>query len=217
VNRNEAGDLGLPPRSCDVDINSAAINVVASAVPHILSAVPAQQSVSLKLTKLTSGHAVNAFTCGTKPGATEIDDYIRTSALQEQEAGLSVVWLVIDTDADRAEDAIVGFFSLSPVTVKVNPAVTAAVGLQSISYPAIGGWLLGRLGVAVKHQGGTMGRDLVAAARDKALELRESGGGAFLVVDPKNDELSAWYASLHFGFQRLDPTNAKVRRIFLKL
>jgi hypothetical protein len=59
-----------------------------------------------------------------------------------------------------------------------------------------------------------MGRDLVAAARDKALELRESGGGAFLVVDPKNEKLAAWYDSLQFGFQRLD---AKVPRIFLKL
>ncbi len=171
----------------------------------------------LKLTKLTSDHPVHAFTCGTKPGAKEIDDYLRTSALQEQEAGLSAVWVVIDTDAERVDNVVVGFFTLSPVTVKVNPAVTAAVGLQSVSYPAVGGWLLGRLGVAVSHQGGTMGRDLVAAARDKALELRESGGGAFLVVDPKNDALAAWYDSLQFGFQRLDPTNARVRRIFLKL
>lgn len=170
-----------------------------------------------KLAKLTSDHPVHAFTCGTKSGANEIDDYLHTSALQEQEAGLSVVWLVIDTDATREEDVVVGFFTLSPVGVRVNPAVTAAVGLQSIRYPSVGGWLLGRLGVAVRHQGGTMGRDLVAAARDKALDLQKSGGGAFLVVDPKNEKLSAWYDSLQFGFQRLDPTNAKVRRIFLKL
>lgn len=168
----------------------------------------------LELTKLTADHPIHAFTCGTKPGAKEIDNYLKTSALPEQEAGLSVVWVVVDTDAGREEDVLVGFFTLSPVMVKVNAVVTAAVGLQHITYPSIGGWLLGRLGVAVKHQGGDMGRDLVAAARDKALELRESGGGAFLVVDPKNERLAAWYDSLRFGFQRLD---AKVPRIFLKL
>ncbi|WP_373060727.1 hypothetical protein [Gemmatimonas sp.] len=47
------------------------------------------------------------------------------------------------------------------------------------------------------------------------MRLRESGGGAFLVVDPKNDKLAAWYESLRFGVQRLEPTNAKVRRLFL--
>ena len=170
----------------------------------------------LKLTTLTADHPVHAFTCGSKPGAEEIDEYFKTSALLEQENGLSAVWVVIDTEATRAEDEIVGFFTLSPVAVKVNPVVTEAIGLR-IAYPAVGGWLLGRLGVAVQHQGGDMGRDLVAAARDMALELRASGGGAFLVVDPKNDQLAAWYDSLQFGFQRLDPTNRTVRRIFLKL
>lgn len=173
--------------------------------------------MAFKLTKLTATHPVHAFTCGTRPGAPEIDDYLKTSALQEQSAGLSVVWVVIDTDAKRENDVIVGFFTLSPVVIRVNPAVTAAVGLPQISYPSVGGWLLGRLGVAVGHQGGDMGRDLVAAARDMALTLRESGGGAFLVVDPKNEKLAAWYDSLQFGFQRLDPANAKVRRMFLKL
>jgi hypothetical protein len=67
------------------------------------------------------------------------------------------------------------------------------------------------------HHGGTIGRDLVAAARDKALDLRSTGGGVFLVVDPKNDTLSAWYNALRFGFQRLEPANAKMRRIFLTL
>ena len=170
----------------------------------------------MKLTKLTADHPVQAFTCGSKPGAEEIDGYFRTSALLEQENGLSAVWVLIDTDATRDDDRIVGFFTLSPVGVKVNPVVTEAIGLR-IAYPAVGGWLLGRLGVAVQHQGDEVGRDLVAAARDKALELRASGGGAFLVVDPKNDKLAAWYDSLQFGFQRLDPTNPKVRRIFLKL
>jgi len=171
--------------------------------------------MTLTLTKLTAEYPVHAFACGSRPGAAEIDDYLKTSAPLERESGLSVVWVVIDTALTQAEDAIVGFFTLSPLGVRVNPIITAAVGLPHISYPSVGGWLLGRLGVAVKHQGGNMGRDLVAAGRDMALRLRERGGGAFLVVDPKNDKLAAWYESLQFGFQRLEPTHTKVRRIFL--
>lgn len=173
--------------------------------------------MTLQLTKLTAAHPVHAFTCGTKPGAPEIDDYLKTSALKEQEAGLAVVWVLVDTDASQEEHGIVGFFTLSPTTVRINPTVTTAMGLPPVPYPSVGGWLLGRLGVAVTHQKGTLGRELVAAAHDMALQLRQSGGGAFLAVDPKNDELAAWYDSLQFGFQRLDPKREGLRRIFLRL
>jgi len=90
-------------------------------------------------------------------GRSRIDDYLKTSALLEREAGFSVTWVVIDTAVTQAEDVIVGFFTLSPVGVRVNPIVTAAVGLPHISYPSVGGWLLGRLGVAVKQPRGKHG------------------------------------------------------------
>ncbi|WP_373060726.1 hypothetical protein [Gemmatimonas sp.] len=120
----------------------------------------------LNLTKLTADHPVHTFTCGCKPGATEIDDYLRTSALLEQEAGFSVIWVVIDTEATREVDVIVGFFTLSPVGVRVNPTVTAAVGPPHISSPSVGRWLLGRLGVAVKHQ-----RETSDVTRSRPLEI----------------------------------------------
>ena len=173
--------------------------------------------MALRLTKLNPDLPVHAFTCGTKPGAPEIDDYLRTRAQQEQDAGLSVVWVLVDDEVEGPDGVIVGFFTLSPMTVRVNPVVTEAIGLPQLSYPTIGGYLLGRLGVNVMHQGGTIGRDLVAAGRDKALDLRSTGGGVFLAVDPKNDTLSAWYNALRFGFQRLEPANAQMRRIFLTL
>ncbi len=70
--------------------------------------------------------------------------------------------------------------------------------------------------MAVKRQRGDIGRDVIAAARVTALRFRESGGGAFVVVDPKNDKLVAWYESLEFGSHRLHTTNVNRRLLFRK-
>ena len=166
------------------------------------------------LTRLTESHPVHAFTSGTRPGAAEIDAYLRTSALTEQSAGLSTVWVAEDPNATQDDAVIVGYFTLSPVVVRISPAVTAAFDLPPVPYAAVGGYLLGRLGVASNRQGQGYGAALVAAARKKALALRAEGGGVFLVVDPKNAELAAWYERLDFGFRRLD---AKHPRLVLKL
>jgi len=170
--------------------------------------------VPFHLTRLDELHPVRAFTCGTRPGAADIDAYLHTSALAEQAAGLSTVWVAVDRTAERQEEVIVGYFTLSPVGVRISPAVTAAFALPSVPYAAVGGYLLGRLGVASNRQGHAYGATLVAAARKKALALREEGGGVFLVVDPKSERLAAWYEGLDFGFRRLDP---KHPRLVLKL
>ena len=99
-------------------------------------------------------------------------------------------------------------------TEKLTPAILDTLGLGSAPYRAIGGYLLGRLGVAAHLQGQNLGRDLVAAVISIARGVRSQAGGAFLAVDPKNDKLLAWYERLDFGFQKLDPAK---RRIILKL
>lgn len=170
--------------------------------------------MTFQLAKLTEAHPVHAFTSGTRPGAAEIDAYLRASALAEQAAGLSTVWVAVNPRATRDEDVLVGYFTLSPVSVRISPAVTTAFALPPVPYAAVGGYLLGRLGVAAARQGHDYGAVLVAAARKKALALRDEGGGVFLVVDPKNERLAAWYERLDFGFRRLDPRHP---RLVLKL
>jgi ribosomal protein S18 acetylase RimI-like enzyme len=165
------------------------------------------------LIQLRSDLDVRGFTSGNHPGSAEIDEYLRTSALVEQEAGLSQVWIAFDPEAHR-DDRVAAYFTLSPLSIPLTPIVLDALRLESVPYRAVGGYLLGRLGVSSRLQGQQLGGSLVAAAIKIAQGVRSQIGGAFLAVDPKNDGLLAWYERLDFGFRRLDPTK---RRIMLKL
>lgn len=166
------------------------------------------------LVQLTSSHDVEGFTCGDHPGSVEIDEFLKRSALTEQAAGLSQVWIATDPHAASSDELVEAYFTLSPLSIPLTPAVLAALSLGSVPYRAVGGYLLGRLGVATRLQGQGMGADLVAASIKIARNVRADVGGSFLAVDPKNDKLLAWYERLDFGFRRLDPGK---RRIILKL
>jgi hypothetical protein len=124
------------------------------------------------------------------------------------------VWLALEGAAPTVP-YILGYFSLSPTSVRLSPALQDLLPLR-VSYSQVGGYLLGRLGVAVSYRESDWGATLVALAIAKANQLREDGGGAFLAGDPKNDRLAQWYDSLGFGFVALD-TTGKTRRRVLKL
>lgn len=173
--------------------------------------------IRFPLVQLAAHHAVQGFTCGNRPGAPDIDEYLRTSALSEQTAGLSRVWVATDPSAATPAGDIVGYFTLSPLSVPVSPAVLGMLGLNAVPYRAAGGYLLGRLGVAAHVQGQHLGSALVAVAIKLAKQARYEAGGAFLAVDPKNDKLLAWYERLDYGFQRLDPANPTRRRLVVRL
>lgn len=168
------------------------------------------------LVRLHEEHPVHAFTCGTRPGAAEIDRYLRESAFAEQAAHLATVWIVEDTAATTREERIVGFFTLSPVSVRLSPQLLEAIRVEA-PYATIGGWLLGRMGLASAHQGHGLGNLLVATAVRTARQTREETAGVLLVVDPKNVPLMEWYMALDFGFQRLSPKDTKSLRLVMKL
>lgn len=175
-----------------------------------------RMATNWKLVRLNKEHAVDTFTCGTRPGAAEIDRYLRESALAEQAGRLAAVWIVEDTAAEEREGQIVGFFTLSPVSVKLSPKLLEAVQVDA-PYAAIGGWLLGRMGLAERLQGQDIGKYLVAAAVQAARALRDDSAGVILAVDPKNESLMDWYLKLEFGFQRIAPNDPRVLRLVMKL
>jgi len=168
------------------------------------------------LVQLATHHDVSGFSCGKRQGAQEIEEYLKVSALAEQTAGLSQVWVAIDPQVS-AQPGIAGYFTLSPLSVPISPAVLDLIGLESVPYRSVGGYLLGRLGVSSQLQGEGLGGILVAAAIKFARQARDDAGGAFLAVDPKNDGLLRWYQRLDFGFRRLDPNNVTKRRLVLRL
>lgn len=169
------------------------------------------------LIQLAPHHNLQKFSSGDHPGAQEIDEYLKSSALAEQAAGLSSVWIAIDSQPSEADSLVAGYFTLSPLSVPLTTVVLAQLGLQPVPYRAIGGYLLGRLGVASHLQRQSLGSALVASAIKIARQARGKAGGAFLAVDPKNDKLLGWYESLDFGFRRLDSSSATKRRLVLRL
>ena len=171
---------------------------------------------SWQLLRLHDEHPVDAFSCGTRPGAADVNKYLRESARTEQAARIAAVWVVEDTAATTREGRIGGVFTLSPVGVRLSPVLMEAMGIM-VPYHTMGGWLLGRMGLAVQHQGHDHGRRLVASAIRTARDLSYATAGPLLAVDPANADLMQWYLGLGFGFQRLAPNDPRIFRLALKL
>lgn len=127
-----------------------------------------------------------------------IDAFLHASALAEQSMGLSSVTVALDR---RKDNRVAGFFTLSPLSIRIDPRILAALGLGTVPYPSVGGYLLGRLGVDAHYQRRGMGQALVAVAIVQARQGRTGTGGVFIAVDPKDDSLVRWYERL--GFIRL--------------
>jgi GNAT superfamily N-acetyltransferase len=159
----------------------------------------------LRLERLTAKHAVAD--CIT--GQVEIDTYLHRVALTEQTQGLAAVWVAVGSD-----DTVRGFFTLSPISLRLDKLLNALPELQGTPYPQVGGYLLGRMGVNSAQQRNRVGSALVARAVEMVQAQLPHVGGAFLAVDPKTESLCAFYARL--GFRRLDPSGV-TRRMILKL
>jgi predicted N-acetyltransferase YhbS len=157
----------------------------------------------LHLQSLEASHPIAAFSSGDAA----IDAFLATHALVEQGAGLSRT--VVAVNAVSRE--IVGFFTLSPMSIKIEPRVLTALGMAAIAYPAVGGYLVGRLGVHSKCQGQGLGSALIAIATERARRSREETGGVFLAVDAKTERLPKRYST--FGFQQVGQS----KRLVLKL
>lgn len=152
---------------------------------------------------LAATHKVGAFACGDA----EIDHFLHDLAAAEQSLRLSQVYVVADVASE-----VVAYFTLSPLTIRVEPALLERLGIGAAPYPAIGGFLLGRLGVATAFQRQGVGEALVMRAAQIAKREAKVVGGMFLAVDPKNDRLATWY-----GRQDFVALGPRTRRMVLPL
>ena len=148
-----------------------------------------------------------------KTGEPLIDQYLHQDALAEQERRIAAVYVAVQAE----ERAVGGFFSISPLGVRLSDPLMRHHPLLKTPYPVIGGFLLGRLGVHRPLQGAGLGGALVVLAIEKARDASDKVGGMFLAVDPKTPRLGDWYEKL--SFVRLDPAPGKgsSRRMVLPL
>jgi GNAT superfamily N-acetyltransferase len=108
-----------------------------------------------------------------------------------------------------ADESILGFFTLSPLSLRLDQLSVALPSLVGAVYPQIGGYLLGRMGVHAARQGSGIGAAMVASA--EAIAQQSRTGGVFLAVDPKDDDLVGYHVK--FGFERLAPHGPRRRMI----
>lgn len=159
-------------------------------------------SARLRLERLALGHRLGS--CRT--GDPEIDHYLHHAARIEQAQGLAAVHVAVDR-----HDAVVGFFTLSPLSLRADSRLHHLLGRNGLPYPQLGGFLLGRMGVDRARQGKGIGGELIELAVHTSAAHITHVGGAFLAVDPKSDTLVSYYE--RFGFVRIDPTGVRRRML----
>jgi GNAT superfamily N-acetyltransferase len=157
-----------------------------------------------EIQSLSRSHDREAFDCG----VSDLNNFLRSTARQHQEKGVSRTFVLVDSDS-TTPTRIIGYFTLSVCEgfAAALPAKLAKRLPQSI--PAA---LLGRLAVDQAFQGHGYGRALLFEAIRRVAAISSQIGVAGLFVDAKDDIAAAFYRK--FGFVPL-PSNP--HRLFLPL
>lgn len=142
-------------------------------------------------------HSLNAChnRVGFDSGVTALNDFLRKTARQHREKGLSNTFVLLD---EETPTDILGFFTLSFLEVNAAslPPDHARRLPKTARLPAA---KLARLAVDLRHQKKGYGAILLAdAIKRVAATAKESGGVVGFFVDAKDDTAKLFY--LHYGF-----------------
>jgi ribosomal protein S18 acetylase RimI-like enzyme len=143
-----------------------------------------------KIELLAKSHDRDGFDCGSEP----LNLFLRQTARQHAERGISRTFVLVDEDASDPKP-IVGFFSLNLCQIKSVSFLPAEAGKLPRD---VSGVRLGRLAVAKAHQRQGIGTTLLVAAMGKFIEIFNTVGGIGLFVDAKDQEAKRYYEQ--FGF-----------------
>lgn len=133
---------------------------------------------------LTAKHQREGFDCG-EPA---LNEFLHRLAWQQQRRGLSKTYVAVDGVS------VTGFVTVSAGQVAAD-TLPASLKLPRYPVPVL---RIGRLAVAVSHQGCGMGQDLLAHALRLALDLDHRVGVYAVVVDAKHETAKAFYQRLGF-------------------
>lgn len=142
----------------------------------------------LRIELLTRRHRRGDFDCGNP----ELNDYLRHTARQHTDKGLSRTEVLVE---DEAPDIILGY-----VTMRLAEIVTDSLPPRyAKKYPAKAhGVKLARLAVARSRQRQGLGALMMVHAMRRALQVADSAGIIGLFVDAKDAAASRYYR--RFGF-----------------
>lgn len=140
-------------------------------------------------------------------GVNELDEYLRHFAVQQSKKGITVVRVVVDTDAPRT---ILGYYSLS--AAQIDAVQLDERTQQKLPRYPVPCFRLGRLATHSAHRGRGLGRLLIGCAVERCLAARKHVAAYALVVDAKGDSATAFYE--HYGFT---PCRDKPTTLYLSL
>jgi GNAT superfamily N-acetyltransferase len=126
-------------------------------------------------------------------GVAELDEYLQRFAVQQSKKGITVVRVLVDTDAPNT---ILGYYSLSAAQVDAIELDERAQ--QKLPRYPVPCFRMGRLAAHAPHHGRGLGRILIGCAVERCLEARKQVAAYALVVDAKGAKAKSFYE--HYGF-----------------
>jgi GNAT superfamily N-acetyltransferase len=140
---------------------------------------------------ISKKHDREAFDCGDEA----LNEFFRRYARKSHERGGAKTFLAID---DRANQAILGFYSLSPASVdyaRTTEIVRHGLARHALERHDVPGFRLARLAVDRRWQRQGIGGQLLLAAGLRCVLAAAEVGGVVLVIDAKNERVARWYAT----------------------
>jgi GNAT superfamily N-acetyltransferase len=140
-------------------------------------------------------------------GVADLDVFLSRFAMQQSKKGITVVRVLVDTDAPKI---ILGYYSLS--AAQVDTTQLDALEQQKLPRYPVPCFRLGRLATHVDYCGRGFGRLLIGLALSRCLEAQKLVAAYALLVDAKDEDAATFYK--HYGFT---PCNDHALSLYLPL
>ena len=154
--------------------------------------------MGLLIELLDKTHIKSDFDCG----QLSLNNYIKIQAGQDVKRGLSVCYVL----TAQPGQTIVGYYTLSSNSVKLEDLPEELRRKLPPSYKSIPTALLGRLAVDKKYHGQKLGLYLLVDALNRCADLSEKIGTLAVMVDPIDEKAVSFYKN--YGFIELVNSNA---------
>lgn len=152
----------------------------------------------LKIEPLGPRHDRGGFDCG----SVELNDYLKKTARQHVEKGLSKTFVLAD---DGAPERVLGFLTLAICEVQAQALPPKLAKKYPQHVPAA---KLARLAVAKDRQREGLGRLMMVHALQQAIRVSDSVGLIGFFVDAKNEDARRYYEQ--YGFMALPDNPLKL-------